>query len=101
MYHPTSNDMETVKFSHSCVMILCDFRIFIARIVGCGRLYELGRSCSSTLSYCPERTSLLQALGARTMGTRLESDLQPRGSAGATVGSSVCVCIDISIIAVW
>jgi hypothetical protein len=25
------------------------------------------------------------------MGTRLESDLQPRGSAGATVGSNVCM----------
>jgi hypothetical protein len=51
----------------------------------------LGRSCSSPLSRSPKCTSLLQALGARTVGTRLESDCQPRGSAGATVGSSVCV----------
>jgi hypothetical protein len=91
VYHPTSNDMETVKFSHSCVMILCDFRISVAWIVECGRLSELGRSCSSLLSCSLKCTSLLQTVDARTMGTRLESDLQPRGSAGPTVGSSMCV----------
>jgi hypothetical protein len=91
VYRPMSYDMETVKYSHSCVMILCDFRISIVRIVWHGRLSELGRSCSSLLSRSPQRTSVLQAMGARTMGTRLESDLQPCGSAGATVGSNVCV----------
>jgi len=32
-YRPTSYDMETVKYSHSCVMILCDFRISTVWIV--------------------------------------------------------------------
>ena len=59
----------------------------------CGRLSELGRSCSSLLSCSVKCTSVLQTVDARTMGTRLESDLQPRGSAGATVGSSVCVFV--------
>ena len=59
----------------------------------CGRLSELGRSCSSLLSCSVKCTSVLQTVDARTMGTRLESGLQPRGSAGATVGSSVCVFV--------